>query len=378
MTNIPIGADVECADGPCGKSVTVIVNPATSKVTYVVVQERASLDAQERLVPVDQIVEATSYLIRLRCSCDDLADMEPFVERRFIEGMMDDPAYWYGVGDMYLEPYATPMIPPYEEVEHIPPGQLAIYRGTRVEAKDGHVGVVGELVLDPASEQITHLVLEEGHLWGKKEITLPLSAIDRVEADAVHLKLDKQAVEQLPTLPIRRHHRRKEPGARQVELIAKLYDNPDKGSEALQFVEDLHRTKTLKVLDAAVLVKEEDGTTSVKDTRDLEPKEGRILGAIAGGLVGLLAGPIGVVVGALAGLGAGGLAAKWVDLGFSDKFLAGFQEHLKPGKSALLLLVEHDWAHRLSEALADDEGIILQQTLTDELVQHLLDESEVE
>jgi hypothetical protein len=46
--------------------------------------------------------------------------------------------------------------------------------------------------------------------------------------------------------------------------------------------------------------------------------------------------------------------------------------------SALIVLVEHDWVHPLSEALADDEGIILQQTLTDELVQHLIEESEAE
>jgi hypothetical protein len=50
------------------------------------------------------------------------------------------------------------------------------------------------------------MVLQEGHLWGKKEITVPLSAIDRVEAEAVHLKLDKQAVERLPATPLQRHY----------------------------------------------------------------------------------------------------------------------------------------------------------------------------
>ena len=47
--------------------------------------------------------------------------------------------------------------------------------------------------------------------------------------------------------------------------------------------------------------------------------------------MGLIGGPVGVVVEALAGLGAGSLAAKWVDLGFSDEFLAGLQEHLSLG-----------------------------------------------
>jgi hypothetical protein len=45
----------------------------------------------------------------------------------------------------------------------------------------------------------------EGHLWGKKEVTIPVSAIDRIEEDTVYLKLDKKAVESLPSESVRRH-----------------------------------------------------------------------------------------------------------------------------------------------------------------------------
>lgn len=58
------------------------------------------------------------------------------------------------------------------------------------------------------SGHVTHLVLMEGHLWGKKEVTLPLSAIDHAEADTVDLKLSKRAVKELPAVPIRRRHHR--------------------------------------------------------------------------------------------------------------------------------------------------------------------------
>jgi uncharacterized membrane protein len=143
-------------------------------------------------------------------------------------------------------------------------------------------------------------------------------------------------------------------------------------------VEDLHRRKVLRILDAAILVKEEDGTASVKDAKDLEPGKGRLLGAITGGLVGLLGGPVGAVVGALAGLGIGSLAAKWEDLGFSDHFLSGLQTHLKPGTSALVVLVEHEWALPLSEALVGLDGVILQQALTDNLVEALMQAGEIE
>ena len=76
--------------------------------------------------------------------------------------------------------------------------------GMEVEAADGHAGTAGELVVDPQSAEITHFVLREGHLWGKKEVTLPVAAVERVARDRVYLKLDKQAIGQLPAIPVRR------------------------------------------------------------------------------------------------------------------------------------------------------------------------------
>jgi hypothetical protein len=47
-------------------------------------------------------------------------------------------------------------------------------------------------------------VLREGHLWGQKDVTIPVSQIERIEEDAVHLKLDKRSIEALPAIPVRR------------------------------------------------------------------------------------------------------------------------------------------------------------------------------
>ena len=126
-----------------------------------------------------------------------------------------------------------------------------------------------------------------------------------------------------------------------MELVAQVYDDPQRADQALEFVEDLHRRKVLRIRNAAVLVKDQDGNVSVTDTRDLDPKKSRVVGAITGGLIGLLAGPAGAVIGALAGAGAGGFAAKRIDMGLSDEFLKGFQERLQLGGSALVVLVEH-------------------------------------
>jgi sporulation protein YlmC with PRC-barrel domain len=79
-----------------------------------------------------------------------------------------------------------------------------VRRGARVEATDGHVGRVDEFLIDPESEHITHLVMREGHLWGQRDVTIPISKVDRMEEDTVYLKLDKGSVEALPTIPVRR------------------------------------------------------------------------------------------------------------------------------------------------------------------------------
>ncbi len=56
-----------------------------------------------------------------------------------------------------------------------------------------------------ADEYITHFVLERGHLWGRKEITIPIGAVARVESDAVYLGLSKHEVGALPTVHVGRH-----------------------------------------------------------------------------------------------------------------------------------------------------------------------------
>jgi hypothetical protein len=64
------------------------------------------------------------------------------------------------------------------EKEHIPAGELSIRRGARVNAVDGPIGLVDEFLINPDNDQITHLVMREGHLWGQKDVTIPVGQID--------------------------------------------------------------------------------------------------------------------------------------------------------------------------------------------------------
>jgi hypothetical protein len=206
---IPLNARVECTDGVCGRSVYVLINPVMDKVTHLVVKEDSSPNT-EYIVPVDFVTDTIADTIRMRCSKAELEKMDPFIKTTFIEEKVPDRNFGYsgiyGMGSYYYMPYVTPERTVYQSVENqqIPPGELTVRRGTRVEATDGYVGKVDEFVVNPENGHITHLVMREGHLWGQKDVIIPLSAMGDNRQDTVFLKLDKHQIESLPTFPLHR------------------------------------------------------------------------------------------------------------------------------------------------------------------------------
>ena len=88
--------------------------------------------------------------------------------------------------------------------DRIPMGEVEIRRASSVTSADGHhVGHVDGFVLD-GEQQISHFVLEHGHLWGRREVVIPAVAIARVETDAVVLSLSKDEVGALPSARVHR------------------------------------------------------------------------------------------------------------------------------------------------------------------------------
>jgi sporulation protein YlmC with PRC-barrel domain len=206
---IPLNAQVECTDGICGRSAFVLINPVLDEVTHLVVREDSS--SKEYIVPVDVVSETISDTIILNCTKADLVMMNPFVKTEFIEENVPPSAYNYGglmypAGTYYYMPFVSSEMTVKVPVEHrqIPPGELAVRRGTNVEATDGNVGKVDEFVVNPENGHITHLVMREGHLWGQKDVIIPLSAMGDIIKDTVYLKIDKHQIESLPTFPLQR------------------------------------------------------------------------------------------------------------------------------------------------------------------------------
>ena len=207
---IPLQAQVECTDGVCGRSVYVLVNPVAEKVTHMVVREDASPNT-EYIVPVETVSATIVDTIQLRCSKAELKKMNHFIQTEFVEEKVPSSGFlagngMYGMGSYYYLPYVTSDGKAYRvrENQQIPPGELAVHRGTRVEAKDGYMGKVDEFVVNKKNGNITHLVMREGHPWGRKDVIIPLSAMDKTLDGTMFLTLNKHEIESLPTFPMHR------------------------------------------------------------------------------------------------------------------------------------------------------------------------------
>ena len=206
--DIPVNAHVYCDDHFCGRLTRVILNPISSQVTHIVVKDKDSPHA-EYLVPMDLVVETTPDRLTLRCDQAGLARQEPFVDVEFVAPEADELAEedMLGEHEVSLWPYVLSQDVVPVEHERIPLDELAVRRGAAVHAIDGRVGRVDEFLIDAGSDHVTHVVLRKGHLWGDRDVTIPVSDVDRIEADGVTLKLSKHQVAALKAVPVHRHWR---------------------------------------------------------------------------------------------------------------------------------------------------------------------------
>jgi sporulation protein YlmC with PRC-barrel domain len=211
-TEFTIGSEVACSDGVCGELSRVVVDPIARALTHLVVEPRNRPGAG-RLVPIE-LVDSTAEEIQLRCAMSEFEALEDAEETRFLPGASG--AWGYGQGQMLSLPYyglgmggmgmggmgmgidAGPQSVTYDRV---PAGEVEVRRGEHVHAADGPIGQVQGLVIDPADHHVTHVLLDEGHLWGKKRVAIPISAVTDVK-DGVRLNLTKDQVRDLPPVEL--------------------------------------------------------------------------------------------------------------------------------------------------------------------------------
>jgi sporulation protein YlmC with PRC-barrel domain len=208
---VTIGAEASCTDGVAGEVTRVVVDPVARAVTHLVVEPKGR-QGLGRLVPLD-LIDGTGGEIRLRCTLVEFERLDPAEETQFLPGTRGYEAY--GPEQVVAWPWVslggTPGVPgemvsgTSETVtfDTIPLGEVEVRRGEPVHATDGAIGHVEGLVINPGNYHVTHVLLQEGHLWGRKEVAIPISAVTGVEG-GIQLSMTKQDVEDLPPVNLDR------------------------------------------------------------------------------------------------------------------------------------------------------------------------------
>ena len=212
-----IGSEVACSDGACGDLRKVVVDPVARALTHLVVEPRHRAGGVARLVPI-AMVESTTDVVLLRCTTPEFEALTDAEETQFLPGTGDE--WGYGSQDTFALPFYSlggtdggPLGPvgligpsgvggPQAfTVDRVPAGEIEVRRGERVHATDGAIGRVRGLVVDPRDHHVTHVLLDEGHLWGQKRVAIPIGAVTGVE-DGVRLNLSKDEVRDLPAVDL--------------------------------------------------------------------------------------------------------------------------------------------------------------------------------
>jgi len=207
-----IGMPARCSDGACGQVSRIVVDPVAQKVTHLVIEPRHR-PGLGRLVPVD-LVTGSADAIVLDCSTAQFQTLDSAEETHFIP---DEGSYSaYGPGQVLTWPYyglggglgmgvgtAMDGVSPTVRYDAVPPGEVDVRRGDHVYASDGAIGRVQGLVVDPSSHHVTHVLLQEGHLWDRKDVAIPVTVVTRTDA-GIMLSITKAEVGDLPPVDIQR------------------------------------------------------------------------------------------------------------------------------------------------------------------------------
>jgi hypothetical protein len=201
-----IGDPVLCSDGAIGELRRVVVEPIARVLTHLVI-ELAQQPGSGRLVPID-LVDVAAPGIELRCGSAEFEVLETAEQFECCPGAtgaqydgQDQQLLWpyYGLAEPAVTSLGMPIGPPPTTYDRVPRGDVELGRDEHVHATDGAIGRVRGLSIDLRDRRVTHVLLDEGHLWGHKRVAIPIQAVTTVEG-GVQIDLTKRAVRELPAV----------------------------------------------------------------------------------------------------------------------------------------------------------------------------------
>jgi sporulation protein YlmC with PRC-barrel domain len=161
-----MGVPASCTDGFCGNVSHFVVDSATLAVTHLIVEPELH-SRVGKLVPI-RLIEAADDSVEIGC---DLAAYDALPDAE--EG--------------------TP--------NSLPSGHLAVRGDQHVHSADGETGKIRAVMVDAGTGRVTHILLQEGNLWGKREVAIPWGSVTSVDG-GVHVSLTSEAIKELPEVPL--------------------------------------------------------------------------------------------------------------------------------------------------------------------------------
>lgn len=143
------------------------------------------------------------------------------------------------------------------------------------------------------------------------------------------------------------------------KFIVVTFPNESKAYEATRALKELHNEFSLTLYGMAVVAKDSKGQISIKEAADQGPLAVGV-GALVGGLIGLVAGPVGAAV----GLGTGALVGGLNDLynvGIGVDYLETVWAKLAPGSTAVVAEIDEDWVTPLDARMEALGGTVIRE-----------------
>ena len=155
----------------------------------------------------------------------EYGQLDPAEARYFLQGNQDYEIYrrepmvswpYYASPEVMGGPEDVAQVITVDTVPDQLPGEDEVSRGEHVHAKDGDIGHLQGIVVDPGTGRVISVLLREGHLLNRRTVLIPRSAVARVGADGFYLHITTRQVQR----PAARGHRSpgRLAGRRQLEI----------------------------------------------------------------------------------------------------------------------------------------------------------------
>jgi uncharacterized membrane protein len=156
-------------------------------------------------------------------------------------------------------------------------------------------------------------------------------------------------------------------------MLVVVFEDETKVIDGMKALRELDLRGSITVYSHAVVLRNPDGTTIVRQSDDRGPF-GLLVGAVLGGLIGLLGGPAGPAI----GLTVGSVAGAAVDLNkarVGEDFVVDVAESLLPNRAAIVAEIEEDLTEGVDSRMEALGGTVLRRAIAE--VRHTIHDEHI-